>query len=262
MTLKKIDSLKSTLMAYQRVAVAFSGGKDSFFLLKMSVETLGKTNVIAFFVNSPFNSINDQKRISYFRDRLDFDLKILKLDFASLKTIWSNPRDRCYHCKKLVFKTIQRETRNAGFNTLLDGSTFSDLSEYRPGLKAIEELRIASPLRDAGLTSEDIECFLSRNGIEPFYVTSSTCLATRFPYDMNLSEDVIRIFDEIEAFLVDLNVFPVRVRYIPEGIRIETSENHFEKIVKSKNTLVRFCEQRGLKFITLDIGGLKSGVWD
>jgi len=262
MTLKKIERLKRKILEYQRAAVAFSGGKDSFFLLKMSVEALGKANVIAFFVNGPFNSMNDQKRISYLSGRLDFDLKILKLDFASMKDIWSNPRDRCYHCKKLVFTLIQNAARKNGFKTLFDGTSSSDLSEYRPGLKAIEELQVVSPLRDAGVTSEDIEYFLAQSGINPFYLSSSTCLATRFPYNLKLSEDVIRIFDEIEAFLVNLNVFPVRVRYIPDGIRIETSDNHFEKIVESKNALVKFCEERGLKFITLDIGGLKSGAWD
>jgi uncharacterized protein len=262
MVLKKIERLKREIKKFQRVAVAFSGGKDSFFLLKMSVEMLGKANVTAFFVNGPFNSMNDQKRISYLSRKLDFELKILKPDFTLVKDIWSNPRDRCYHCKKFVFKRIRIEAAKVGFNTLFDGTSFSDLSEYRPGLKAIEELRIVSPLRDAGITSEDIESLLTQSGIEPFYLSSSTCLATRFPYNIKLSEDVIRVFDEIEAFLVDLNIFPVRVRYIPEGIRIETSERHFEKLIKSKNTLVKFCEEKGLKFITLDIGGLKSGVWD
>lgn len=258
----KIERLKRRISEYQRVAVAFSGGKDSFFLLKISVETLGKTNVMAFFVNSPFNSMNDQKRISYLSGKLDFELKILKLDFASLKDVWLNPRDRCFHCKKLVFTLIQNEARKNGIKTLFDGTSSSDLSEYRPGLKAIEELQVVSPLKDAGITSEDIEYFLTQSGIEPFYLSSSTCLATRFPYNLKLSEELIRIFDEIEAFLVNLNVFPVRVRYIPEGIRIETSENHFEKIIQSKNALVKFCEERGLKFITLDIGGFKSGAWD
>jgi uncharacterized protein len=184
------------------------------------------------------------------------------MDFKSIRKIWSNPRDRCYHCKKLVFSLIQDQARKDGIDVLFDGTSFSDLTEYRPGLKAIEELRVLSPLRDAGITSEDIEKILTRSGLDPYYVTSSTCLATRFPYDMKLSESMINQFDEIEAFLVGLGVFPVRARYIPEGIRIETVEEHFGKILTSKGVLIELCESMDLKFITLDLGGLKSGVWD
>ena len=262
MSFKKIEILKKKIKDYQRVAVAFSGGKDSFFLLKMSVESLGKQNVMAFFAVSPFTSTNDQKRIDYLRKQLDFDLKTLMVDFTPEKNIWSNPRDRCYHCKKFIFKHIQREAQKKGFNTLFDGTSFSDLSEYRPGLMAVEELQVVSPLKDSRIKSEEIVNYLAQNGIEPYYLSSSTCLATRFPYDVNLSEADIRKFDEIESYLLELNVFPVRVRYIPQGIRIETGESHFKEILNSKRELIAFCKRRGFKFITLDIGGLKSGSWD
>lgn len=258
----KIEGLKRRLKGYGKVAVAFSGGKDSFFLLKIAVETLGKERVAAFFVETPFGSLQDRKRLEYFRNRLDFNLEKISLVFGPDENMMKNPRDRCYFCKKKIFRALKEAAAALGAEAILDGTTASDLQEYRPGLKALEELDILSPLEGENISSGEIQQYLERAGIEPFYLTSSTCLATRFPYGLSLSKDLLRRFDRVEFFLTESGIYPVKVRYIEEGIRIETTEEHFGRVLALKEKLIDLCIENQFKFVTLDLGGIKSGVWD
>jgi len=260
---KKITTLKKRLKPYKRVLVAFSGGKDSFFLVKTAVETLGKENVLALFIKTGFSTKNDRKRVDYFTKKLDFQWEQMDLDIASEGEIMSNPKNRCYFCKKKIFAAIKTKAKTNGIDAVLDGTTYSDLDQYRPGLKALEELHILSPLLEAQISSGEIVFYLKEKmGIEDYYLSSSTCLATRFPYDMELDETLLKIFDEIETYFVTLDIYPVKIRYIPEGIRIETPPQHFPSILKYREQIIRFCKEKGLKFVTLDLEGIKSGVWD
>ena len=246
-----------------KVAVAFSGGKDSFFLLKIAVETLGKENVFAFFVKTAFSTQNDEKRVRYFANQLDFNLERMNIDITKIREVKTNARDRCYFCKRKIFEALKARASQSGIDTVLDGTTYSDLDEYRPGLKAIKELNIVSPLQEAKITSADIVSFLKETlAIDDYYLTSSTCLATRFPYNLPLSEAILRTFDEIEAYVVQQGIYPVKIRFIEEGIRIETSENNFNRVFQTREKILEFCKKKGIKFVTLDIEGIKTGVWD
>lgn len=259
----KIEHVRMQLRALGKAVVAFSGGKDSFSLLKTAVETLGKENVMAFNVRSIFSTQNDARRVDYFCRLLDFNLHRLEIDITAEAKVMSNPKDRCYFCKKKIFATLKAEAKQLGIETVLDGTTFSDLNEYRPGMKAIEELGVLSPLLEAGITSAEIISFLRETlQVEEYYLTSSACLATRFPYDSRLDEKVLRRFDEIEAYFVGQGIFPVKVRYIPDGIRIETPAENFPRLLEDRKKILEFCKKQGLKFITLDIEGIKSGAWD
>ena len=263
MTLKnKIDTVKKRLTRLKKVGIAFSGGKDSFFLLKLAVETLGKKNVIAFFVKTNFSVDTDDKRVNYFKNRLDFILKEIKIDLSREKKIFLNPRDRCYFCKQKIFGTITDKAKQFSIKHILDGTTESDLDEYRPGIKALEEMNILSPLKEAGITSDEVIGFLKDLNINDYYLTSSTCLATRFPYGFNLDDKIIQRYNRIESFFVELGIYPVKIRYIPDGIRIETNTDQFDKILKKKEEIISFCKQHGATFVTLDMEGIKTGVWD
>lgn len=260
---KKIEHVKTQLRAMGKVIVAFSGGKDSFFLLKTAVETLGKENVIAFHVRSSFSTQNDARRVEYFCRLLDFNLHRLEIDLTTEEKVMANPKDRCYFCKLKIFAILKAKGQQMGIENVLDGTTYSDLNEYRPGKKAVAELGILSPLLDAGITSTEIISFLKESlQVEEYYLTSSACLATRFPYGFLLTEDMLRRFDEIEAFLVNQGIYPIKVRYIPDGIRIETPEKNFLGILDNREKILEFCKKQDLKFITLDIEGIKTGVWD
>ncbi len=259
---KKIEDLKIILRKLNKVVVAFSGGKDSFFLMKIALETLGKENVKIIFINSDFISENDKKRIDYFEEKYDLDIIVLDIKVLDNQKIIKNPKDRCYFCKSFIFDNIIDKGKEFGIDKVLDGTTLSDMDEFRPGLKALEELQILSPLKDAGISSAEIVNYLKNGDIDSYYLTSSACLATRFPYDFELSEKEIRKFDRIEGFMVDNGVYPIRVRYIEEGIRIEAEENNINKIFEIKNRLIALCKKEGIRFITLDLEGLRSGVWD
>jgi uncharacterized protein len=260
---EKINEIKIKLREFNRVVVAFSGGKDSFFLLKIAVETLGKKNVIASYIKTGFSSKNDQKRIEYFSRQLDFQLEEINIDLSGEKSIMSNSRNRCYFCKKLIFLRLIERSRELGAETILDGTTYSDLREFRPGLKALEELKILSLLRDVHITSAEIQKYLKKEaGIEDYFLTSSTCLATRFPYNLALNESLIRTYDELEEYFVNLGIYPVKIRFIPEGIRVETPSYYFKQVIENREKIIDFCKKKGLKFVTLDLEGIKSGAWD
>ncbi len=259
----KIEQVRERLRGLGEVVVAFSGGKDSFFLLKLALEVLGKERVTAFNVRSLFSARNDERRVRYFVNLLDFKMERIEIDIAGEPKVMANPKDRCYFCKTKIFSTLKERALGLGISSVLDGTTYSDLDEYRPGLKAIEELGIVSPLEEAKITSGEIVSYLrERVNVEEYYLTSSACMATRFPYDFQLDETALRVFDAVESFFVECGVYPVKVRYIPDGIRVETPGENFGWIFENRDKILEFCKARGLKFVTLDIEGIKSGVWD
>ncbi len=245
--------------------VAFSGGKDSAFLLLLAQETLGKENVKAVNVASCFTSSNDRVRLDFFISKLNVEVEELNVDLTHDHEVMSNQKYRCYHCKKKIFSLLKKTALAKGIDAIVDGTTYSDLDQFRPGMKALEELGIISPLLEAGITSAEIVKYLSDTmSLDPFYVTSSACLATRFPYDFPLDANIqlIELFDRIESYLLGVGIFPVKVRYIQDGIRIETPQEMFPRILNSRDIVIKMCHEKGLKFITLDIEGIKTGVWD
>lgn len=259
---EKIVSLKKKVGKYQRVAVAFSGGKDSFFLLKNAVETVGKNNVLAFFVISEFTSDSDRKRIKYFRKFFDFKLKELFVKLSKERHIMNNHLRRCYFCKRKIFQSIIKESSDLNFDIVMDGSTFSDINEYRPGMRALEELNIISPLKDLKITSDEVVSVLRNLNIDDYYLTSSTCLATRFPYSHNLNQTELEKFARIEKYISELGVYPVRIRFIKNGIRIEAKEDRFTDLIKRKNNIIEFCRKEGLRYVCLDLADISAGGWD
>ena len=258
----KIQRLKAALKALKSAAIAFSGGKDSFFLLKMAVETLGEDQVTALFVKTLFTTKNDRRRVKYFQGKLTFNFKEITINLAHHASILKNPKDRCYHCKQKIFSTLYGQASQLGLPHLLDGTTHTDLDEYRPGLKALQELQVYSPLLEAQITAAEITHYLKESGVDNYFLTSSTCLATRFPYGFELNEELLLKYDELEYLLVDLGIFPIKVRYIPEGIRLETSIHNFNKVLEARTNIIEVCKKLGFKFITLDLDGIKTGVWD
>ncbi len=262
---KKLDKLQQQLRSLGKVLVAFSGGKDSFFLLQIALETLGKENVHAVFVETDLLGESDIKRLDYFGKLLDMDIEKIFIDVTNENNIMSNPLDRCYHCKKKIFSTLKRVADDKHISYVVDGTTGSDRDEYRPGIKALKECAILSPLEEAGITSAEIVTYLEKQDklpIEKYYLTSSTCLATRFPYHVHLSKPILETFAKIEMFFIQHSIYPVRIRYIEEGIRIEVDRPHFHKILEMRDSIIRYCHGLGIKFITLDLEGLKSGSWD
>ena len=265
MTLEeKTQKLKKILSEYNSVAVAFSGGKDSFFVLKTALDVLGKEHVTAFFVDSLFTAEADRRRLDYFQARLDFKLEKIDLRFPEGNIILKNPLDRCYHCKHKIFSTLLEETRKRGIDVLLDGTTHSDLNHYRPGLRALRELKVISPLEQAEIDEADIQHALRQldAAIDPYYLTSSSCLATRIPYDTPLTNEALRKVDAVESFIIANGIYPVRARFTGDTIRIEIPKDKFPSLLDIQQPLVDLCKQQNIPFISLDLEGIRSGIWD
>ncbi len=257
----KTARLRALLKRHDRVLVGFSGGKDSFYLLREAAAVLGPGNVAAIHVATPFTGAGARARVAYFREKAPLPVRRLRLDLLRGR-LRRNPRDRCYLCKRLMFRALKREARRLGIVAVLDGSTLSDQAEHRPGRRAMDELGILSPLRDAGITSAEIAGEMAREGIEPFYLTSSTCLATRFPYGEPLHRSRIVAIGRVERFLAEKGIFPLRVRHIPGGVRIEAGTERIRDLLALREDLLAYCRGQGLEFVTLDLGGLRKGAWD
>jgi uncharacterized protein len=258
----KKERLRRLLRGHGRILVAFSGGKDSFFLLREAILALGEANALAYFVNTPFTGAATFERIAYFRRLFPFSLHEIRLNLLADARLRLNPRQRCYLCKRRMFSVLKKEAKRLGIATVADGSTRSDLREHRPGREALKNLAIASPLLDAGFASDEIAAELKKLGFAANFLTSSTCLATRFPYGFPLARKPIAAIGLVEQYLARRGIFPLRVRHIPDGIRVETSEANFKKMLAMKSDLLNICRNTGFRFITLDLGGIQSGPWD
>lgn len=258
----KKDLLRKALKRHGRIMVGFSGGKDSFFLVREATKVLGAANVFAYFVRTPFTGEASLERIAYFTKIFPFHLHEIRVDLLRSAHLRRNPFDRCFWCKQRMFATLKAEARRLGIAYVADGSTASDLGEHRPGRKALEKLAIISPLREAGISGSEIVAALKRSGVEERFLASSTCLATRFPYGHRLDPGEIAAIGQVEFFLSARGIFPLRVRHIPDGVRVETDAARFQELLALKEELLPFCRERGLRFVTLDLGGIKSGPWD
>jgi len=254
--------LRERLKRQGSMLLAFSGGKDSFFLLQSALEALGAANVLPYFVSTPFTGEAARQRVAYFQKRMPFTLREIRLDLFKDIHVRQNSRKRCFLCKKLMFTALKKEAKRFGIPMVADGSTVSDLGENRPGRLALEKLGIASPLKDAGFTGPEIAAELKKQGIKDYFLTSSTCLATRFPYDLTLNAGQIDAIGRVEHDLLKRGIYPLRVRYMTDGVRIETTETNFQKIMAVKSDLLALCKIHHFQFVTLDLGGIKSGSWD
>jgi uncharacterized protein len=242
--------------------VAFSGGKDSFFLLQTAIETLGKANVFPYFVITPFTLSAARERVDYFREKFSLHLNEISIDFLKDARLRQNPRQRCFYCKKKMFGALKKEARQLAVKIIADGTTVSDLAEHRPGRLALEKLAIQSPLRDAGFYTAEIIAQLKKKGVAEYFLTSSTCLATRFPYNFSLNPRIIQAIGQVEHHLIRSGIYPVRVRHLTDGIRIEIPPANFGKLIAMRDKLIAICRAAGFKFVTLDLAGIKSGSWD
>ncbi|MBN2400202.1 MAG: hypothetical protein JXI33_07660 [Candidatus Aminicenantes bacterium] len=258
----KITFLHEQLKRYNRLLVAFSGGKDSFFLAWAAREALGAANVFPYFVRTPFTHHAARQRVDYFSKMFALPIQEISIDFLKDSRLRRNPRQRCFYCKIKIFSALKKEARKLGIKIIADGTTVSDLNEHRPGRRALEKLAIHSPLSDAGFSSADIVSQLKKKGVAAYFLTSSTCLATRFPYNFSLQPQLIEAIDRVEFYLIQSGIYPVRVRYLTAGVRIETSPANFSRLIARKDELIGLCRQEGFSFITLDLAGIKSGCWD
>ena len=214
--------LKQFFEQYPRVAIAFSGGVDSAYLLYAASKYAKR--VKAYYVNTAFQprfELDDAGRLA---EELGVEMEVLDVDILCHTAVAANPADRCYHCKKILFSEIIRAAKQDGFNLLLDGTNASDDASDRPGMRALAELSVRSPLRECGLTKTQIRELSGIAGLLTHDKPAYACLATRIPTGEAITADKLQRTERCEAYLADLGFRDLRVRTVADAAKLQIRE--------------------------------------
>jgi uncharacterized protein len=257
-SMDKLKKLESLLAPYRSVMVAFSGGVDSTFLLAAACRDRDR-KVLALTAVSPIHPEWEQADAREMARLFSAEHRELVTDEIKLEVFRDNPSDRCYHCKKYLFSEMEEIRAREGFEVLMDGTNTDDLSDHRPGMKALEELGVRSPLLEAGLTKDEIRALSREMNLPTWDKPSLACLASRFPYGTEVSEEALVRVDRCEAFVRERVPGPVRVRYYGELARIEVSPEAFDTLLREREALTAHFRENGFTYVTLDLEGLRSG---
>ena len=254
----KLERLETLLAPLRKVVLAFSGGVDSTFLLAVLTRD-PRRKVLAVTALSPTHPEQEQEEARGLARLFSAEHREITGDEIHLEGFRTNPPDRCYHCKKhLVFK-IEEIRRQEGHEVVLDGSNVDDLSDFRPGLRALEELGVRSPLREAGLCKAEIRALSQEMGLRTWNKPSLACLASRIPYGTEITEEALSRIDRCEAFLLERVPGSVRVRYHGDLARVEVAPAAFPGLLTHREALVGFFKEQGFTYVTLDLEGYRTG---
>lgn len=233
--------LKQFFMEHPKAAIAFSGGADSAYLLYAAVRY--GAQVKAYYIKSDFQpqfELDDAKALA---EQLGVQLEILPLDILCSEAVTANPANRCYHCKKAIFQTILDAAKADGFCLLLDGTNASDDADDRPGMKALAELSVRSPLRECGLTKGEIRALSKEAGLFTHDKPAYACLATRIPTGEPITALKLRRTEEAERYLASLGFRDFRVRSFGDAAKIQVTASDLPKIMEHRESIVKELKQ-------------------
>lgn len=255
------EKLRAIIEPYGSVAIAYSGGVDSSFLMAAASEILGADNVLGIYVENDLHPKREKFDAYVMAEMLGWKVKVVSVGLDSDPRIAENTKDRCYYCKRAAFQTIREHAKEAGFSTVMDGTNCDDLGEYRPGLKALEELDIVSPIREAGLGKEDVrKISKSRYDLPTWNKPSNSCLATRIPYGTPLTREALRLVEEGESYLHELGYLTCRLRLHGDVARVEIPVADFQKfMLNHREDVAAYFKELGITYTALDVVGFRSG---
>lgn len=257
--MSKVDRLRKILRGMGRVVVAYSGGLDSTFLLKVAIDALGKENVIAVTARSETYPVSEYKEARMLATRLGArHITILTKELA-IRNFKENPVNRCYYCKKELFKKLDGLRKKYGMSYVLDGTNFDDLKDVRHGRKAAAELGIGSPLLEAKMGKSDIRKLSKKLKLPTWDKPSFACLASRFPFHSTISKKGLNRVGAAEDFLRSLGIRQIRVRAHGEIARLEVLPQDFRKLISSRDLIVRKLKQLGFIYVSMDLRGYRTG---
>lgn len=256
----RLEHLKELLKETGGVAVAFSAGVDSTFLLRVAHEVLGE-RVIAVTVRSPLVPRHELDEAEEFCRQEGVRHEFIDFDALSVSAVVANPADRCYHCKKEVFGRILEFAHAHGLAAVVEGSNLDDDGDYRPGRRAIQELGIRSPLHEAGLTKSEIRALSREMGLPTWSKPSFACLASRFPYGERITAAGLERVERAERWLMDagLGLTQLRVRSHGDLARIEVPPESIMRLAAHANEIAAAFKGFGFAYATLDLQGYRTG---
>lgn len=256
----KYEKLKENLLALGRVMIAFSGGVDSTFLLWVSRETLGE-NVLGVLVDLPFLPRKEREEAERIARKLQIPFKIIEISGADEPRIWHNTEKRCYFCKRMIMQELLILAQKEGYAFIVDGTNKDDEGDFRPGFRATQELGIRHPLLEVGFTKHEIRELSRELHLPTWNKPSSSCLATRIPYGVEITLPLLHQIEKGEELLHNLGFSPLRLRHHGKIARLEISPEQFPLLLEEelRQKVVNSLKGLGYTFITLDLEGYHSG---
>jgi uncharacterized protein len=256
----RLEKLRKILRELESTLVAFSGGVDSSFLLHLAHEVLGdKAKAITFV--SPFLSRQELDRATRFCEERSIKHILIEIDPLAIEEIKANQPDRCYYCKKEVFSRGLAEAQKLSIPYLVEGTQLSDASDHRPGHRALVELRVRSPLSEAGFSKDQVRMLSKELGLPSWNLPPMACLASRIPYGTPLDFDSLARVESAEKFLFEEGFDLVRVRDHQSTARIELSTDEIVRLSDKalRDRLVAHFRSLGYVAVTLDLEGYRTG---
>lgn len=254
----KLERLRLILKSYSKIAVAFSGGCDSTFLLKVCKDVLGP-EVVALIARGPIHKPAEIDSAIDFCKEEGIRFRVFDLNSLEIPGFKENPVDRCYICKRAIFSRLKEEAVAEKCNVLVDGTNLDDVGDYRPGMKALKELGIVSPLKEAGFLKKDVREMSRIYGLKTADKPSDACLASRFVYGEEITLNRLEKVRLAEEYLSSEFKNQLRVRVHGNLARIEVPENEMDRVITLKNEISNKLINLGFNYVTLDLKGFRSG---
>lgn len=257
---EKMTRLKEELASVPRLALAYSGGVDSTFLMAVAQEVLGD-RMLAITAASPTLPQREQMEAIKMAEGLGVNHLVIEVEPFDVPGYSENPENRCYLCKTQLFSRIWEISRERGIERVADGSNLDDLGDYRPGLVALRELKVSSPLIEAGITKEDIRRLSQDMGLPTWDKPAAACLASRFPFGQRIDREQLARVERAEDLLCDLGFKQVRVRIHNDLARIEVAPEERTRLVNEAimDQINEDFKLIGFRYVTIDLQGYRTG---